>query len=79
MFTLSPQVAFASTVPHDNKPVAQAEPICHTLKGSLSAIKATIRLLYKLNYAEPGDWSPPQPTDRHNEFISVLKRRVTVG
>ena len=78
MFTPSPQVAFASTVPPTNRPVAQAESICHTLKGSLSAIKATIKLLYRLNYAEPNDWSTPQPTGRDNEFISVLKRRVNV-
>lgn len=78
MLTPSPQVAFASTLPPTNRPTAQAEPICHTLKGSLSAIRATIKLLYRLNYAEPTDWGSPQPTGRHNEFISVLKRRVNV-
>ena len=79
MFTLIPQVAFASTLPPTSRAIAHAEPICHTLKGSLSAVQATIKLLYKLNYAEPNDWSQPQPTGRHNEFISVLKRRVNVG
>lgn len=79
MFTLVPQVAFASTLPPAQRPTAQAEPICHTLKGSLGAVKATIKLLYKLNYAEPNDWSAPQPTGRDNEVIVVLKRRIRVS
>ena len=79
MFTLIPQVAFASTVPPTHRPVDQAEPVCHTLKGSLGAVQATIKLLFRLNYAEPSDWSPPQPTGRDNEVIVVLKRRVKIG
>ncbi|MGB3297891.1 MAG: hypothetical protein WBA76_06445 [Phormidesmis sp.] len=79
MSTLLPQVAFASTLPPAHRSVAPAEPVRHTLCGSLSAVQATIKLLYKLNYAEPNDWSQPQPTGRHNEVISVLTRRVSVG
>ena len=79
MFTLLPQVAFASTVPPTNRPVDQAEPIRHTLQGDLDAVQTTIKLLFRLNYAEPSDWSPPQPTGRDNEVIVVLKRRVKLG
>ncbi len=38
------------------------EPIRHMLFGSLSAVQSTIRLLYRLNYAEPNDWSQPIST-----------------
>ncbi len=79
MFTLVPQVAFASTLPPAKRPVAKAEPVRHTLQGSLGAIRATIKLLHKLNYAEPNDWSTPQPTGRDNEVIVVLKKRVQVS
>ena len=81
MFTPTLQGAFASTFsnaanPPAQRPVAQAEPIRHTLCGSLAAVQSTIKLLYKLHYATPTDWSQPQPTGRHNEYISVLKRRA---
>lgn len=81
MFTPTLQGAFASTSfnasePPAQRPVAQAEPVRHTLCGSLTAVQSTIKLLYKLNYATPTDWSQPQPTGRPNEFISVLQRRV---
>ncbi len=83
MFTPTLSDAFASTLcsasePPTQRPVAQAEPVRHTLSGSLAAIESTIKLLYKLNYAIPTDWSQPQPTGRPNEFISVLKRRAIV-
>ncbi len=83
MFTPTSQGASASTLPNAAKPptqrpVAQAEPVRHTLSGSLAAVQSTIKLLYKLNYATPTDWSQPQPTGRPNEFISVLKRRTIV-
>jgi hypothetical protein len=83
MFTPTSQSAFAFTLsdaakPPTQRPVAQAEPVRHTLSGSLAAVQSTIKLLYKLGYATPTDWSQPQPTGRPNEFISVLKRRTVV-
>ena len=79
MFTLIPQVAFASTLPPSDRPVGEAEPVLHTLQGSLAAVQANIKLLFKLNYAEPSDWSPPQPTSNDNEVIVVLRRRMKLG
>ncbi|MGB3573876.1 MAG: hypothetical protein WA783_14265 [Phormidesmis sp.] len=83
MFTPTLQGAFASTSfnasePPAQRPVAQAEPVRHTLCGSLAAVQSTIKLLYKLNYAAPTDWSQPQPTGRPSEFISVLQRRAII-
>lgn len=78
MFTPSPQVAFASTLPPANPPVTQAEPVRHMLFGSLSAVRATILQLHKLNYAEPNDWSQPMSTGRPNEVMAILTKRVNI-
>ncbi len=77
MFTPSTQVAFASTLPPANSSVAQAEPVRHMLFGSLSAVRATILQLHKLNYAEPNDWSQPISTGRPNEVLAILTKRVS--
>ena len=52
--------------------------IRHMLFGSPAAVQATIKLLYKLNYAEPNDWSKLMPTGQPNEVVSVLTRKVRV-
>lgn len=52
------------------------EPIRHMLFGSPGAVRSTIRLLYRLNYAEPNDWSQPIPTGRTNEVMAVLTKRT---
>jgi hypothetical protein len=40
----------------------ERETIKHTLIGSAKAVTATIRVLYKLGYADMLDWSPLVPT-----------------
>ncbi|MEO0458840.1 MAG: hypothetical protein AAF152_19980 [Cyanobacteria bacterium P01_A01_bin.114] len=66
-------------------PIAQpAEPpkpetVRHMLFGSLSAVQATIKLLHRLNYAEPNDWSHPVPTGRPREVMAILTKKVGVG
>lgn len=42
------------------------------LFDSLTAIRDTILLLHKLNYAEPNDWSKPLSTGRANEVMAIL-------
>ncbi|MEM1241397.1 MAG: hypothetical protein AAGI45_16280 [Cyanobacteria bacterium P01_H01_bin.26] len=65
--------------PADNfLPEFQFESVNHQLFGSLTAIRNTIALLHKLNYAEPNDWSRPLPTGRPNEMMAILTRRVRV-
>ena len=80
MFQESAQGAGASNVPPANNslPEYDYENINHTLFGSLTAILNTIKLLHKLNYAEPNDWSRPLPTGRPNEMMAILTRRVRV-
>mgnify|MGYP001800844399 CR=1 FL=1 len=80
MFQDSTQGAGASNIPPENNtlPEYDYENVNHTLFGSLTAILNTIKLLHKLNYAEPNDWSRPLPTGRSNEMMAILTRRVRV-
>ncbi|NEP16471.1 MAG: hypothetical protein F6J97_06140 [Leptolyngbya sp. SIO4C1] len=54
------------------------EDIHVSVRGSLAAVRLTIQTLHKLNYAEPNDWSQPQPTGRGQEVIVVLRRRLRI-
>jgi len=49
------QFQASPTQPASPPPTCQQEPVRHMLFGSFSAVQSTIRLLYKLNYAEPND------------------------
>lgn len=48
----------------------------HMLFGNIATVRATIRLLHKLDYAEPNDWSKPISTGRGNEVMSILTKRI---
>ena len=48
------------------------------LLGTLASVQNTIAILFKLNYAEPNDWSRPLATGRPNEVMAILTRRVRV-
>ncbi|MGB7085595.1 MAG: hypothetical protein WBD47_08575 [Phormidesmis sp.] len=58
---------------------SECEIVRHMLFGTAHAVHATILLLHKLNYAEPNDWSQPTPTDRANEVMVILTRRVRLS
>ena len=81
MFQDQTQGAGASNVPPDNNvlPDYDFETVNHTLIGTLTVVRNTIKLLHKLNYAEPNDWSKPLPTGRPNEVMAILTRRVRVA
>ncbi|MEM6522127.1 MAG: hypothetical protein AAF722_22680 [Cyanobacteria bacterium P01_C01_bin.70] len=80
MFQSSDAGAAASILQAVNKSYdPQFEAVRHMLFGNLSAVQATIKLLHKLNYAEPNDWSRPVATGQPNEVVVVLMRRVRVG
>ncbi len=91
MFIPSNQGAAASTVPaatSTDSPAANPdrlpldplppEQVRHLLFGTSAALQSTIRLLHKLGYAEPNDWSRPTPTGRANEMMAILTKRVSV-
>jgi len=54
----------------------QYETVRHMLFGSVAAVQHTIKLLYRLNYAEPNDWSKLVPTGQPNEVVAVLTKTV---
>ncbi|NEQ95485.1 MAG: hypothetical protein F6K30_01920 [Cyanothece sp. SIO2G6] len=54
------------------------ETVRHMVFGSVAAVQNTIKLLYKLNYADPNDWSKPIPTGHPNEVMVVLTKKVKV-
>ncbi|MEM1241275.1 MAG: hypothetical protein AAGI45_15665 [Cyanobacteria bacterium P01_H01_bin.26] len=51
----------------------------HLLMGSLTFVQTTIKLLHKLNYTEPNDWSRPLPTGRPNEVMAILTKKVKIS
>ena len=59
-------------------PEHQYEDVRLMLLGPLNAVQNTIATLFKLNYAEPNDWSRPLATGRPNEVMAILTRRVRV-
>ncbi|MEM9219732.1 MAG: hypothetical protein AAGD25_36065 [Cyanobacteria bacterium P01_F01_bin.150] len=75
MFQTPDQGAGAS-VPYDAPASPSYESVRLMLFGSTQAVLHTIKLLHKLNYAEPNDWSKPIPTERPREVMSVLTKKV---
>ncbi len=55
------------------------DQVRHLLFGTLPSVQATIRLLHKLGYAEPNDWSRPISTGRANEMMVILTKRVSAN
>ncbi|MEM7066137.1 MAG: hypothetical protein AAF572_23600 [Cyanobacteria bacterium P01_B01_bin.77] len=80
MFINSHQGAGAPTEPPADGalPDHDYENVRVLLLGTLSSVQATISLLFKLNYAEPNDWSRPLATGRPNEVMAILTKRVRV-
>ncbi|MEG3859589.1 hypothetical protein, partial [Microcoleus sp. herbarium12] len=46
-----------------------------TVTGSPKGVRETILTLYRLGFAEVGDWSPLQPAANPKQVMSVLIRR----
>ena len=59
-------------------PDPEYEHARHLVLGSLPVVRATIKLLHKLKFAEPNDWSKPLPTGRPNEVMAILTKKVRV-
>ena len=56
----------------------QQEPIQTLLIGSPDAVTNSIHTLYRLGYAQVGEWSPPQPTQKPGQVVSMLTRQITI-
>ena len=61
--------------PSSSEPYSR-EQVRHLLFGTPTGLQATIRLLHKLGYAEPNDWSRPISTGRANEVMAILTKRI---
>jgi hypothetical protein len=71
-------------VPDDNKfdrpnddsaAVSEQEVVLLTVVGSPKGVRETIFTLYRLGFAEVGDWSPLQRAANPKQVMSVLIRR----
>ena len=86
MFIPSTEGAAASTVSVASSVASPASPppipreqVRHLLFGTPTAVQGSIRLLHKLGYADPNDWSRPISTGRVNEVMAILTKRVEVS
>lgn len=51
----------------------------HMVLGTPAVVKATIKHLHQLGYAEPNDWSRLISTGRTGEVMAILTKRVSIG
>ena len=61
-----------------NTTAGEYETVRHMLFGRPKAVQMTIKLLHRLNYAEPNDWSRLLPTGQANEVMAILTKKVRV-
>lgn len=78
MFTSFPTGANAPTVPPTQKTTTYAEPVRIMMFGSASAVRTAIKDIHKHGYADPNDWSKPIATERADEVMSILTKRVSL-
>ena len=61
--------------PNDASAVSEQEVVRITVVGSPASVLETIHTLYRLGFAQVGDWSPLQRGPKRGQVISVLIRR----
>ncbi|MEG3842709.1 hypothetical protein [Microcoleus sp. herbarium14] len=61
--------------PNSDSALPEQEVVRVTVTGSRAAVLETIHTLYRLGFAEVGDWSRPQRGAKLGEVVSVLIRR----
>ena len=59
----------------DSAAVCEPEVVLLTVVGSPTGVRETILTLYRLGFAQVGDWSPLQRAANPNQVMSVLIRR----
>ena len=60
---------------HDSAAVCEQEVVLLTVVGSPKGVRETILTLYRLGFAQVGDWSPLQRAANPKQVMSVLIRR----
>jgi len=59
----------------DSAAVSEQEVVLLTVVGSPKGVRETIFTLYRLGFAQVGDWSPLQRAANPKQVMSVLIRR----
>ena len=59
----------------DSAAVSEQEVVLLTVVGSPKGVRETILTLYRLGFAQVGDWSPLQRAANPKQVMSVLIRR----
>ncbi len=59
----------------DSAAVSEQEIVCVTVTASPKGVRETILTLYRMGFAEVGDWSPVQRAANPKQVMSVLIRR----
>lgn len=57
----------------------EREPLRVLLIGSRRGVTSTIQTLYRLGFAEVGEWSPLLPAPTPGEVMSILTRYLLPG
>ncbi|NEP16015.1 MAG: hypothetical protein F6J97_03820 [Leptolyngbya sp. SIO4C1] len=55
----------------------QFETVTLSITGPLAGLRQMVNTLHKRGFADPNDWSQPQP--KGHEWVTVLIRRLRVG
>ncbi|MEG3846439.1 hypothetical protein QT971_07845 [Microcoleus sp. herbarium19] len=61
--------------PNDGSATPEQDVVLLTVVGSPKGVKETILTLYRLGFAEVGDWSPVQRATNPKQVMSVPIRR----
>jgi hypothetical protein len=59
----------------DSAVESEQDVVCVTVTGSPKGVRETILTLYRLGFAQVGDWSPVQRAANPKQVMSVLIRR----
>jgi hypothetical protein len=67
--------ALEEDCPNDDSAASEQDVVCVTITGSPKGVRETILTLYRLGFAEVGDWSQLQRAANPKQVMSVLIRR----
>jgi hypothetical protein len=70
-----PDDNFSDRQNNDSAAESEQDVVCVTVTGSPNGVRETILTLYRLGFAEVGDWSPVQRAANPKQVMSVLIRR----
>ena len=59
----------------DSAAESEQDVVCVTVTGSAKGVRETILTLYRVGFAQVGDWSPLQRAANPKQVMSVLIRR----